>query len=78
MFAGLTGTLFGTVSTNPWLYFAMANLLVLAALAILDVIPIQLPAGLAQRAATAGPVSTTTAAMRASVVGARCVGLRDM
>ena len=22
LFAGLTGTLFGTVSTNPWLYFA--------------------------------------------------------
>ena len=27
LFAGLTGTLFGSVSTNPWLYFAMANLL---------------------------------------------------
>jgi cytochrome c-type biogenesis protein len=54
LIAGLTGTLFGAVSTNPWLYFAMANLLVLAALAMLDVIPIHLPAGLAQRAATAG------------------------
>src|SRR5438128_4350822 len=28
LFAGLTGTIFGTVSSNPWLYFAMANLLV--------------------------------------------------
>ena len=35
LFAGLTGTLFGAVSTNPWLYFAMANLLVLAGLAYL-------------------------------------------
>src|SRR5687767_14324 len=35
--AGLTGTLFGTVSTNPWLYFAMANLLILTALAMFDV-----------------------------------------
>ena len=35
LFAGLTGTLFGSVSTNPWLYFAMANLLLLAALAML-------------------------------------------
>ena len=52
--AGLTGTMFGTVSTNPWLYFAMANLLLLSALAMLDVIPIRLPAGLAGRAATAG------------------------
>ena len=38
LFAGLTGTLFGAVSTNPWLYFAMANLLIIAALAKLDVI----------------------------------------
>lgn len=52
--AGLTGTMFGTVSTNPWLYFAMANLLLLSALAMLDVIPIRLPAALANRVATAG------------------------
>ena len=52
--AGLTGTMFGTVSTNPWLYFAMANLLLLSALAMLDVIPIRLPAALAGRASTAG------------------------
>jgi cytochrome c-type biogenesis protein len=54
LIAGLTGTMFGTISTNPWLYFAMANLLLLAALAMLDVIPIQLPASIVQRAATAG------------------------
>lgn len=65
--AGMTGTLFGTVSTNPWLYFAMANLLVVAALAMLDVIPIRLPAGLAQRAATAG---TAGRASGAFVMGA--------
>ena len=52
--AGLTGTMFGTVSTNPWLYFGMANLLLLSAFAMLDVIPIRLPAALAGRAATAG------------------------
>src|SRR5215217_4791867 len=34
LFAGLTGTMFGTISSNPWLYFAMANLLILAALAM--------------------------------------------
>lgn len=54
LIAGLTGTMFGTVSTNPWLYFAMANLLIVAALAMLDVIPVRLPASLVQRAATAG------------------------
>lgn len=52
--AGLTGTMFGTVSSNPWLYFAMANVLLLAALAMLDVIPVSVPQPLLQRAATAG------------------------
>src|SRR5258705_4869681 len=54
VFAGLTGTLFGSVSTNPWLYFAMANVLIIAALAMLDVIPVRVPAWLLTRAATAG------------------------
>ena len=54
LFAGLSGTLFGSVSTNPWLYFAMANLLIIAALAMLDVIPVRVPAWLLTRAATAG------------------------
>ena len=54
LFAGLTGTLFGTVSTNPWLYFAMANLLVVAALIMLDVMPVPIPASIIARASTAG------------------------
>ncbi len=54
LFAGLTGTLFGSISTNPWVYFAMANLLVIAALAMLDVIPVRVPTWLLTRAATAG------------------------
>ncbi|HVS60428.1 MAG TPA: cytochrome c biogenesis protein CcdA [Gemmatimonadaceae bacterium] len=54
LFAGLTGTLFGSVSTNPWLYFAMANLLIIASLAMLDVIPVRVPAWLLTRASTAG------------------------
>ena len=54
LFAGLTGTLFGSVSANPWLYFAMANVLILAALAMLDAIPVRLPQALVQRASTAG------------------------
>jgi thiol:disulfide interchange protein DsbD len=54
LIAGLTGSMFGAISTNPWLYFLMANVLLVAALAMLDVIPIRLPAALAARAATAG------------------------
>ncbi|MGH7560168.1 MAG: cytochrome c biogenesis protein CcdA [Gemmatimonadales bacterium] len=44
LLAGLTGTLFGTVSANRWAYFAMGNLLLLAALAMLDVFPVMAPA----------------------------------
>lgn len=41
--AGLTGSLFGTISSNPWAYLVMANLLLLAGLAMLDVIPVLVP-----------------------------------
>ncbi len=54
LLAGLTGTLFGTVSANPWAFFVMANLLLVAALAMLDVIPVRVPAAIMQRAANAG------------------------
>jgi len=54
LIAGMTGTLFGSISTNPWLYFAMANLLMLSALMMLDVIPVPVPQALLQRAANAG------------------------
>jgi thiol:disulfide interchange protein DsbD len=52
--AGMTGTLFGAVSTNPWLYFGMANLLVLSALAMFDVIPVPVPQWALERASRAG------------------------
>jgi cytochrome c-type biogenesis protein len=54
LLAGLTGTIFGTVSTNPWLYFVMANVLILAGLAMFDAIPVRLPAGLMARASAVG------------------------
>jgi thiol:disulfide interchange protein DsbD len=54
LLAGLTGTMFGTVSANPWAYFTMANLLLIAGLSMLDVIPVRVPAALMQRAANAG------------------------
>jgi len=61
--AGMTGTLFGSVSTNPWLYFFMANLLLLAALSMLDVIPLRLPASLVARASTAGTAGRVSGAL---------------
>src|SRR5262245_49843612 len=39
LLAGLTGTLFGTVSANPWAYFTMANLPPIAALALTRRLP---------------------------------------
>lgn len=52
--AGLTGSIFGAVSSNPWAYFAIANLLLLAALALLDVFPVAAPARLVQWASRFG------------------------
>lgn len=49
--AGLTGTLFGTVASNLWVRFAIANLLVLFALALLDVFSVNAPQRLAAWAA---------------------------
>ena len=63
LFAGLSGTLFGTISSNPWLYFAMANLLVLAALAMLDVIPVRMPNWILARAAATGKRGTHSGAL---------------
>ena len=63
LFAGLTGTLFGTVSTNPWLYFLMANVLILAALAMLDVLPVRVPSSLLARASSAGTAGRYSGAL---------------
>jgi cytochrome c-type biogenesis protein len=52
--AGLSGTLFGTVSSSPWARFAIGNLLLLFALAMLDVIPAAAPARLAHWAGRLG------------------------
>jgi len=45
--AGLSGNLFGTVSSSPWARLAIGNMLLLFALAMLDVIPVSAPARLA-------------------------------
>jgi len=43
LIAGLTGTLFGTVSASPWASLITGNLLLLFALVMLDVIPVRVP-----------------------------------
>lgn len=43
LLAGLSGSLFGTVASNPWARFATGNLLLAFGLAMLDVIPIPAP-----------------------------------
>ena len=62
LFAGMTGTLFGSVSTNPWLYFAMANLLLLAALSMLDVLPVRVPTTTLEWATSAGTAGRASGA----------------
>jgi cytochrome c-type biogenesis protein len=46
LMAGLTGSLFGTVGSNPWVRLGVATLLLLFGLAMLDVFPVRLPVGL--------------------------------
>ncbi|HYW30364.1 MAG TPA: cytochrome c biogenesis protein CcdA [Gemmatimonas sp.] len=52
--AGLSGTIFGGISTNPWLMIAMANLLLAFALMMLDVFPVAIPQRWMNAAARAG------------------------
>ena len=43
LIAGLTGQLFGTISANKWVLFAVGNVMLLCGLAMLDVIPVSAP-----------------------------------
>ncbi len=47
LLAGLSGTLFGSVSSSPWALFLMGNLLLVFGLALLDVFTVNAPALLA-------------------------------
>lgn len=47
LLAGLSGTLFGSVSSSPWALFIMGNLLLVFGLALLDVFTVSAPARLA-------------------------------
>jgi thiol:disulfide interchange protein DsbD len=54
LLAGLSGSLFGTVASNPWVRLATGILLLIFGLAMLDVIPIQAPTRLLQWAGSLG------------------------
>jgi thiol:disulfide interchange protein DsbD len=47
LIAGLTGSLFGTIGSSPWARLLIGNLLLVFGLAMLNVIPVRLPARLA-------------------------------
>jgi len=54
LLAGLSGSLFGTISANPWVRFAVGNLLLVFGLAMFDVIPVRMPHSLTRWAASLG------------------------
>ena len=46
--AGLSGTMFGSISASPWALLGIGNLLLLFALVMLDVLPVPIPKRLMQ------------------------------
>jgi thiol:disulfide interchange protein DsbD len=46
LIAGLSGSLFGSIGSSPWARLIIGNLLLVFALAMLDVIPVRIPARL--------------------------------
>jgi thiol:disulfide interchange protein DsbD len=75
LIAGLTGSLFGTISSNPWAYFSFGVLLLLAALAMLDVFPVAAPDQLLAWAGRAGgqsPLGVFLMGATSGLVAAPC------
>ena len=75
LLAGLTGTLFGTVSANRWAYLTMGTLLLVAALAMLDVFAVAAPARLlawAGRFGAKSPGSVFLMGATSGLVAAPC------
>ncbi len=75
LLAGLSGTLFGTVSSNPWSLFFMGNLLLVFGLALLDVFTINAPARLmawSSRLATDSTAGVFALGATSGLVAAPC------
>jgi thiol:disulfide interchange protein DsbD len=73
--AGLTGSLFGSVSSSPWAYFLTSNLLLVLGLALLDVFTVNPPqrvASWAGRLGAASPGGAFTMGAASGLVAAPC------
>ena len=71
LLAGLTGSLFGRISSSPWAYFATGNLLLLFGLALLGGVSFDVPAPV--RAWAARPGAATPGAVFAMGAGSGLV-----
>lgn len=69
LIAGLTGSLFGTIASNPWVRFGIGNLLLLFGLAMLDVFPVNAPQRLVAWAGSLGSGSLPTAFLLGATSG---------
>ena len=75
LLAGLTGTIFGAVSSSPWAYFIMANVLLVAGLVMLEVVPLPVPPRLAAWASGLGgrsPAGAFAMGAASGLVAAPC------
>ena len=75
LLAGLTGSIFGAVSSSPWAYFTMANLLLVAGGVMLDLAPLVVPTGIATWAAGLGgrsPAGAFAMGAASGLVAAPC------
>jgi cytochrome c-type biogenesis protein len=72
LIAGMTGTLFGTVSSSPWAYFLTANLLLVFGLALLDVFTLSAPAAWAGRRVGDSPGAAFAMGAASGLVAAPC------
>ena len=75
LLAGLTGSIFGAVSSNQWSYFAAGNLLLLFGLAMFDVLSVNAPARLvawAGRIGGDGPWAVFLMGATSGLVAAPC------
>jgi cytochrome c-type biogenesis protein len=75
--AGMAGTLFGTVSASPWARLAIGNLLLVFALAMLDVLPVPVRRRLVGRRSSARSLAAllVLAALLAWAGGASAQGI---
>ena len=72
-FAALTKRFFGQISTNPWIYFTVGNVIILFGLAMLDAVVIPIP-GILTRGAKGGDnfLGALVMGMASGLVAAPC------